>query len=315
MIFARSLGIQKKITRKRNLFLRFLWYFFFLIVRALILFIIDTYIEMCPSVTPVFGLMYRGFVRDWATDALIEAHKPFIKAIRSIALSPFAILLVASLLLVLVYLIAFAVEWILLRVNLYRENPYAKVPLVHAKDSEFYNPSMHDIDEHTGHDRKNKDVYFGNSSGLITGASTLSSGDIFGGGGGIGGFDSRGVSANSGIGGSSGNVHGSGHSHGHIHVPSKGRKHIHKVKSTSAIEHNMDLELEQLGSKAKDKNKNKNKNSKRSKMKSPKLRSPNRQKSHDKDKNRDTDKRVQQPLKPRMKLNQSSYSSRDVGHK
>ena len=114
--------------------------------------------------TPVHGLMHRGFVRDWLTDELIAAHKPFIKAIRSIALSPFAILFGASIILILVYLLAFGIEQILLRVNLLRENPYAKVPLVHAVNSDFYDPSMHDIDEQDGHDRNNKDIYFGNSS-------------------------------------------------------------------------------------------------------------------------------------------------------
>ena len=56
-----------------------------------------------------------------------------------------------------------SVEWILLRVKLYRENPYAKVPLVHAKNSDFCDPSNHDIDGNSGQYDNDQITYFGNS--------------------------------------------------------------------------------------------------------------------------------------------------------
>ena len=34
--------------------------------------------DECPSITPVFANMYRGFVRKWINAQLLEAHKPFI---------------------------------------------------------------------------------------------------------------------------------------------------------------------------------------------------------------------------------------------
>eukprot|EP01084_Bolivina_argentea_P112166 200060_1 len=50
-----------------------------------------TYVELCPQITPIHGLMYRGFVRSWLNEQLIIGHEPFILAIRNIALSPFYI--------------------------------------------------------------------------------------------------------------------------------------------------------------------------------------------------------------------------------
>eukprot|EP01084_Bolivina_argentea_P112165 200059_1 len=50
-----------------------------------------TYIALCPLITPIHGLMYRGFVRSWLNEQLIIGHEPFILAIRNIALSPFYI--------------------------------------------------------------------------------------------------------------------------------------------------------------------------------------------------------------------------------
>merc|ERR1740129_1936087 len=89
-----------------------------------------TYTAMCPQVTPIHGLMYRGFVRTWLNEQLLEGHAPFINAARNIALSPFFLLIVLIMVLFVAYLFAFIMEWFLMKLDLYRENPYARVPLV-----------------------------------------------------------------------------------------------------------------------------------------------------------------------------------------
>eukprot|EP01083_Nonionella_stella_P076128 207275_1 len=97
-----------------------------------------TYIEYCPQVTPIHGLMFRGFVRKWLNDQLIEGHVPFILAVRNIALAPFYISIALVGVLFVAYLFAFIMEWFLLRSDLYRENPYVRIPLVttHSKEDE-----------------------------------------------------------------------------------------------------------------------------------------------------------------------------------
>jgi len=98
--------------------------------------------EECPSITPVFGNMYIGFVRKWVNAQLLESHKPFILAVRNIALSPFFILLGGILCLIVVYLLGFMMESMLIRFDLFRENLYAKIPLITTKWDE-YDPERH----------------------------------------------------------------------------------------------------------------------------------------------------------------------------
>jgi len=100
-----------------------------------------TYVELCPVVTPIHGLMFRGFSRTWINAQLAEGHLPFINAIRNICLSPFYIAIVLIGILFLAYLFAFIMEWFLMKLDLYRENPYAKVPLVTAT-------CAYDVSEH-----------------------------------------------------------------------------------------------------------------------------------------------------------------------
>jgi hypothetical protein len=75
--------------------------------------------KFCPGVQPIFGVMYRRFVRTWLDDELWTAHLPFIIAIRAICLSPFYILVLAFGSLICCYLIAFIVEWILSSVDFF----------------------------------------------------------------------------------------------------------------------------------------------------------------------------------------------------
>merc|ERR1711971_446191 len=101
-----------------------------------------TYTDLCPQITPIHGLMYRGFVRTWLNEQLLEGHAPFINAARNIALSPFFLLIVLIMVLFVACLFAFIMEWFLMKLDLYRENPYARVPLVTC-DVE-YDTSMHE---------------------------------------------------------------------------------------------------------------------------------------------------------------------------
>merc|ERR1712176_1667628 len=87
--------------------------------------------------------MYRGFVRTWLNEQLLEGHAPFINADRNIALSPFFLMIVLIGILFIAYLFAFIMEWFLMKLDLYRENPYARVPLVTTNYSE-YDCSLHE---------------------------------------------------------------------------------------------------------------------------------------------------------------------------
>merc|ERR1712013_38848 len=107
-----------------------------------------TFTEMCPQITPIHGLMYRGFVRTWLNEQLLTGHTPFINAARNIALSPFFLLIVLIAVLFVAYLFAFIMEWFLMKLDLYRENPYARVPLVTC-DVE-YDTSMHETKSDMG---------------------------------------------------------------------------------------------------------------------------------------------------------------------
>ena len=66
--------------------------------------------DNCPSITPVHGIMYRGWVRDWINDQLWDEHVIFIRAIRNICLSPFYILIVAISALFCAYVFVFGIE-------------------------------------------------------------------------------------------------------------------------------------------------------------------------------------------------------------
>merc|ERR1711971_931075 len=107
-----------------------------------------TYTDLCPQITPIHGLMYRGFVRTWLNEQLLEGHAPFINAARNIALSPFFLLIVLIMVLFVAYLFAFIMEWFLMKLDLYRENPYARVPLVTC-DVE-YDTTMHETKSDMG---------------------------------------------------------------------------------------------------------------------------------------------------------------------
>jgi hypothetical protein len=102
--------------------------------------------EYCPVISPIFGIMYRGFVRTWLADALFEAHKPFIRAFRNIALSPFFILIVMVSFLLLFTVLGFFLEWLMRLVDLYRENPYSRIPLVTSED-ETYDEKLHELEQ------------------------------------------------------------------------------------------------------------------------------------------------------------------------
>eukprot|EP01083_Nonionella_stella_P179915 640099_1 len=115
-----------------------------------------TYIEYCPQVTPIHGFMYRGFVRTWLNEQLIEGHRPFILALRNIALSPFFIAIGLIGVLFMAYLFAFITEWFLMKLDLYRENPYARVPLV-TTSYEDYDVTEHEWQQPDGDERT--DVY------------------------------------------------------------------------------------------------------------------------------------------------------------
>ena len=102
-----------------------------------------TYIELCPAITPIHGLMFRGFVGEWLEDQLEEAHEPFIDAVRAIALCPFYLMAVGICVLFIAYLFAMIMEFFLMKLDLYRENPYARVPLV-VTDYDDYDPEQHE---------------------------------------------------------------------------------------------------------------------------------------------------------------------------
>ena len=64
----------------------------------------------CPQITPVHGIMYGGFVRSRLNDQLIDHHSPYMRAARNIALSPFVILLIAIIILIIAYMLSFLVH-------------------------------------------------------------------------------------------------------------------------------------------------------------------------------------------------------------
>merc|ERR550525_1655961 len=88
-------------------------------------------------------MMHRGFVGSWLEDQLEEAHTPFIEAVRNIALSPFFMLMGLICILFIAYLFAMIMEFFLMKLDLYRENPYARVPLV-VTDWDDYDAEAHE---------------------------------------------------------------------------------------------------------------------------------------------------------------------------
>merc|ERR1712168_1461877 len=87
--------------------------------------------------------MHRGFVGTWLEDQLAEGHEPFIYAARNIALSPFYMLMAMIAILCIAYLFAMIMEFFLMKLDLYRENPYARVPLV-VTDWDDYDADRHE---------------------------------------------------------------------------------------------------------------------------------------------------------------------------
>eukprot|EP00301_Raphidiophrys_heterophryoidea_P023575 c7412_g1_i1.p1 GENE.c7412_g1_i1~~c7412_g1_i1.p1 ORF type:complete len:1722 (-),score=389.05 c7412_g1_i1:1239-6404(-) len=93
---------------------------------------IKDYVANCSSVAPVSTVMMRIFDRDNWTATLKEAHRPFINAMRNIALSPFYILTVALVVLVVVLLFLSLLEWCMVKVDLVRANAFVRVPCIIA---------------------------------------------------------------------------------------------------------------------------------------------------------------------------------------
>ena len=113
----------------------------------------NTYVKGCSAgLTPIHGLMYRGFIRLKLNDEMRDGHAPFIIAGRSICLSPFTIILAALIILLIAHLFIFIIEYILMKYNLYRQNPYAKVPLIisHTNYTNYTKyPKSHNYDIHS----------------------------------------------------------------------------------------------------------------------------------------------------------------------
>jgi len=86
--------------------------------------------ESCEIFTPIHGLSMNEFVRDVWSDKLEEEHGPYMNAMRSILLSPFFIVLILVILLIIFTMLGGMIEMILIRSGLIRENPYAKIPCV-----------------------------------------------------------------------------------------------------------------------------------------------------------------------------------------
>jgi len=96
----------------------------------------SNYTQNCSSVVPVSAYAMRLYDRDSWTTALREAHRPFIDAMRNIALSPFYLVTVALVVLVVVLLFLGLLEWFMVKVDLIRENTFALVPCVIADRSQ-----------------------------------------------------------------------------------------------------------------------------------------------------------------------------------
>jgi len=91
--------------------------------------------KTCPNgVTPIWGYFFRGFSRSYWNRQLRDAHGPYIGALRNIMLSPFVILLVLTCVYIVARLFQFIIEFVLIRADMLRENPYTKIPLVEYSD-------------------------------------------------------------------------------------------------------------------------------------------------------------------------------------
>eukprot|EP00298_Acanthocystis_sp_HF-20_P015057 c21011_g2_i1.p1 GENE.c21011_g2_i1~~c21011_g2_i1.p1 ORF type:complete len:1563 (-),score=640.26 c21011_g2_i1:13-4701(-) len=91
-------------------------------------FIPMNHVGNCTSISPIVANMTRIYDRSIWTKDLEDAHVPFISALRNIVLSPFYIMLGAVAILVLVYCFLALLEYLMVKVNLLRENTYARVP-------------------------------------------------------------------------------------------------------------------------------------------------------------------------------------------
>eukprot|EP00494_Astrolonche_serrata_P024049 UN24307 len=95
----------------------------------------DSMDAVCPAgLTPVFGYMFRGFSRAEWNKQLEDGHEPFLFAARNIALAPFYILLILVIVYIIGYFLAVIAQWVLIRADLLRENPYIWVHLIETDD-------------------------------------------------------------------------------------------------------------------------------------------------------------------------------------
>ncbi len=126
----------------------------------------ETAVEMenCPTnkVTEVHGIMFRGFVRVWINSQLWEAHLLFLNALRNICLSPFYILSVAILIVFCGVLFLAILEWLLAKANMFRENPYTRVPLVRG-----FEEGEIEIEMETPGNTNRQTSIFGNRQGSV----------------------------------------------------------------------------------------------------------------------------------------------------
>jgi len=106
---------------------------------------------------------------------LAEGHEPFIYAARNIALSPFYMLMAMIAILFIAYLFAMIMEFFLMKLDLYRENPYARVPLV-ITDDQDYDPSLHETVPGGDHNLESRSSFYGMAT---AGMNYVSGRDLF----------------------------------------------------------------------------------------------------------------------------------------
>ncbi|GAB5359134.1 hypothetical protein AAMO2058_000518400 [Amorphochlora amoebiformis] len=92
----------------------------------------NKYLGPCHKIDPVLGHTMRVWNRYNWTEAMENAHEPYINAVRNIALSPFAIMIVGIVLYLTLSLIVDVIEWLLMSVGMIRTRRYVEVPVVLA---------------------------------------------------------------------------------------------------------------------------------------------------------------------------------------
>ncbi|GAB5373370.1 hypothetical protein AAMO2058_001745300 [Amorphochlora amoebiformis] len=93
-------------------------------------FVPNDYLGACARIDPILGRMMRIWDRGEWSDVLRDAHRPYITAIRSIALSPFVIIIGASMLYTGIMVLIFILEWIFTSAGLIRTRRVVEVPVV-----------------------------------------------------------------------------------------------------------------------------------------------------------------------------------------